>query len=93
MAASQVGVPKRPEISVEDFTEPLEMTPLAVIPFEPQLFGNAANNGRMVGELEPGHAITQIFNDMCHVLTGRAEIKAKAKPGIGTILGKLKIKK
>lgn len=90
---NQVGVPKRPEISVDDFVDPLEIDPLAVIPFDPLLFGNAANNGRMISELEPGHAVAHVFNDICHVLTGRAEVKAKAKPGIGTILGKLKIKK
>ncbi len=90
---NQVGVPKRPEIAVADFIDPLELEPLAVIPFDPLLFGNAANNGRMIAELEPGHAIAHTFNDICHVLTGRAEVKAKAKPGIGSILGKLKIKK
>ncbi|MCC0031125.1 MAG: AAA family ATPase [Brucellaceae bacterium] len=93
LVLNQVGMPKRPEISVADFVDPLELDPLAVIPFDPLLFGNAANNGRMIGELEPGHAIAQVFNDICYVLTGRAEVKAKAKPGIGNILGKLKIKK
>ena len=93
LVLNQVGMPKRPEISVADFVDPLELDPLAVIPFDPLLFGNAANNGRMIGELEPGHAVAQVFNDICYVLTGRAEVKAKAKPGIGNILGKLKIKK
>ena len=25
---------------------------MAVIPFDPQLFGNASNNGRMLGEMD-----------------------------------------
>src|SRR5690606_10125618 len=35
---NQVGIPKRPEISAAEFAEPLGMVPIAVIPFEPQLF-------------------------------------------------------
>ncbi|MGB3386787.1 MAG: CpaE family protein [Pseudaminobacter sp.] len=93
LVINQVGVAKRPEISAEDFAEPLGITPLAVIPFEPQLFGNAANNGRMLGEMDAKSPIVQIINEMSHVLTGRSEIKAKKKIGLGGILGKLKPKK
>ena len=61
--------------------EPLGITPMAIIPFDPLLFGNAANNGRMLGEMDAAHAVVQIVNEMAHVLTGRAEIKQKKKPG------------
>lgn len=91
---NQVGVPKRPEITVADFADPLGIDPVAVIPFDPLIFGNAANNGRMIGELEPSHTIASTFSDLSHILTGRSEVKAKkAKPGIGSILTKLKRKK
>ena len=53
---NQAGVPKRPEISAADFAEPLGIAPMAVIPFDPQLFGNAANNGRMLGEMDAQNA-------------------------------------
>ena len=54
---NQVGVPKRPEIKPADFAKALEDQPVAVIPFEPQLFGTAANNGQMIAEVssEPPH--------------------------------------
>ena len=90
---NQAGVPKRTEISVADFSDPLGITPISVIPFDPQLFGNAGNNGRMLGEMDAKHPTVQAINEIAHVLTGRAEIKAKAKPGISGILGKLKLKK
>ena len=48
-------MPKRPEITAADFAEPLGITPIAVIPFDPLLFGNAANNGRMLGEMDAKH--------------------------------------
>lgn len=93
LVLNQVGVPKRPEISVADFIEPLEIDPIAVIPFDAQLFGNAANNGVMIGELDAQNAIAQTFNNIAHVVTGRAEVKSKSKAGLGSILGKLKRKK
>ncbi len=44
-------MPKRPEIKPADFAKALEDQPVAVIPFEPQLFGTAANNGQMIAEV------------------------------------------
>ena len=90
---NQAGVPKRPEISAADFAEPLDVIPMAVIPFEPALFGNSANNGRMLGEMDAQHAIVKMVNEMAHVLTGRSEIKTRKKPGLGDILARLKLKK
>src|SRR5690606_507851 len=79
---NQVGVPKRPEITVADFADPLGLEPVAVIPFDPLFFGNAANNGRMLGEMDPKHAVVQMLDELAHVLTGRIETKAKKKPGL-----------
>ena len=90
---NQAGMPKRPEITAVDFAEPLGITPMAVIPFDPQLFGNAANNGRMLGEMETQNPIVQTIGEIAHVLTGRSEIKARKKAGIGGLLGRLKLGK
>jgi pilus assembly protein CpaE len=90
---NQAGVPKRPEISAEDFAEPLDLVPLATIPFEAQLFGNAANNGRMLGEMDAQHMIVKSIFDIAHVLTGRSEIKTKPKSGLAGMLAKLKARK
>jgi pilus assembly protein CpaE len=90
---NQVGIPKRPEISADDFAEPIGLTPMAVIPFDAQLFGNAANNGRMLGEMDAKHPTVQIVSEIAHVLTGRSEIKLKKKPSLNAILERLKKKK
>lgn len=89
---NQTGVPKRPEISLEDFSEPLGIIPLAAIPFDPQFFGNAANNGRMLGEMDAKNPIVETINDLAHILTGRREIKAKKKAGLSGMLERLKRK-
>ncbi len=90
---NQCGVPKRPEITVDDFADPLGLMPLAVIPFEPQLFGNAANSGRMLAETDAQSDIVKSIYEVAHSVTGRSEPKEKKKSGLGSILGKLKLKK
>jgi pilus assembly protein CpaE len=87
---NQVGIPKRPEISVKEFTAPLGIVPIATIPFDPQLFGNAANNGQMIGEMDSSSAVTTTFNEIAHILTGRAEVKAAKKSALSSMLGRLK---
>ncbi|HVW55280.1 MAG TPA: AAA family ATPase [Rhizobiaceae bacterium] len=89
LIVNQVGMPKRPEIKTSDFVEPLGVEALAVIPFEPQLFGNAANNGRMLGEMDAQHVVVQALNEISHVLTGRRETKSRKKPGLGGLIEKL----
>jgi pilus assembly protein CpaE len=80
---NQVGVPKRPEITPADFAKALEDPPLAVIPFDPQLFGTAANNGQMIAEVSANHKTAEMFRQLAQVLTGRAE--AKRARGIGLL--------
>ena len=90
---NQAGIPKRTEISVSDFSQPLGLTPMAVIPFDPVLFGNSANNGRMLGEMDAKHPTVQALHEIAYVLTGRSEIKGKAKPSLASLLGRLRSKK
>lgn len=86
---NQTGVPKRPEIAASDFAEPLGLTPMSVVPFDPLLFGNAANNGRMLGEMDAKNPVVSMINEIAHVLTGRSEIKSRKKAVLGGLLGKL----
>jgi pilus assembly protein CpaE len=86
---NQVGVPKRPEISPADFAKALETTPLAVIPFEPQLFGPAANNGQMIGEVSANHKTAEIFRQIAQALTGRGEVKKPRRGLLPPLLSKI----
>src|SRR5260221_6412161 len=43
------------EIKPVDFAKALEAEPAAVIAFEPQIFGTAANNGQMIAEVAANH--------------------------------------
>ncbi len=86
---NQVGMPKRPEIAPQDFCEPLEVEPIALIPFDAQLFGIAANSGRMISETDPKAAISAIFSEIAHVITGRTTIKKPKKTGLGRVMNLL----
>jgi pilus assembly protein CpaE len=78
---NQVGIPKRPEISPADFAKAIESQPVAVIPFDPQTFGTAANNGQMIVELSSSHRAAESFRQLAQLLTGRPETK-KGKAGL-----------
>ncbi len=89
LIVNQVGMPKRPEISISDFCEPLEVEPIAIIPFDIGLFGNAANSGRMISEVDPKSPTSETFSQISHIVTGRVAIKKSRKGGL---LGLLKRK-
>ena len=78
---NQVGVPKRPEIRPADFAKAIESEPVAVIPFDPQTFGTAANNGQMIAELSSSHRAADSFRQLAQLLTGRPETK-KGRAGL-----------
>ncbi len=87
---NQVGVPKRPEIKSADFAKALDGEPVAIIPFEPQMFGTAANNGQMIAEISSGHKTAEMFRQLAQLLTGRAETKRQRRTLLTPLLEKLR---
>jgi pilus assembly protein CpaE len=75
---NQVGIPRRPEIPVKDFAEAMGAEPVLILPFDPQTFATASNNGQTVGELNPQSRAAQGFRALAQCLTGR-EPRADAK--------------
>jgi pilus assembly protein CpaE len=86
---NQVGVPKRPEIKAADFAKALDSEPMAIIPFEPQLFGAAANNGQMIAEMSANHRSAEIFRQLAQHLTGRSEPKKQRSGMLSPLIEKL----
>nr|WP_325263811.1 CtpF protein [uncultured Rhizobium sp.] len=83
---NQVGMPKRPEIAPADFVEPLEIEPIAILPFDAQLFGNAANSGRMISEIDAKSPMAETFSQIAHIVTGRVAMKKAKKGGLGKVM-------
>ena len=92
LVMNKVGIQKRPEISVNDFANALSVEPVAVIPFEPALFGTAANNGQMISEADGKNPVAETFLTLSQVLTGKAEVRSEKKNSFN-LLKSLKIKK
>jgi pilus assembly protein CpaE len=67
------GMPKRPEIPAAEFAKALEIELSAVVPFDAQLFGTAANNGQMIAEIQPGGKVNHLFVELAAAVVGRAE--------------------
>jgi pilus assembly protein CpaE len=89
---NQVGIPKRPEINVGEFAKAIETQPIATIPFEPQIFGAAANNGQMIAEISANHKTTEMFLHMAQRLTGRSETKKPKGSFLSPLIDKLRSK-
>jgi pilus assembly protein CpaE len=88
---NQTGVPKRPEILAKDFAEAVGVEPALVVAFEPQIFGTAANNGQMVGELAAQTRVAEGMRSLARMLTGR-EPAAPKVTGLKAMLAQLKAK-
>src|ERR1700716_1306882 len=89
---NQVGIPKRPEINASEFAKAIESEPIAAIPFDPQMFGSAANNGQMIAEIAAGHRTSEMFLQIAQRLTGRGETKKSRGSFLSPLLDKLRKK-
>jgi pilus assembly protein CpaE len=89
---NQVGVPKRPEINTAEFAKAIEAEPIAAIPFDPQIFGAAANNGQMIAEISANHRTIEMFLQIAQRLTGRGETKKPRGSFLSPLLEKLRAK-
>ncbi|MDX2276486.1 MAG: AAA family ATPase [Hyphomonadaceae bacterium] len=77
VALSMVGVPKKPEIPFKDFADALGCEPIASFAFDPQLYGMAANNGQMIGEVAPQAKAAITIDSLAAGLTGRKVVEVK----------------
>jgi len=87
LVLNMCGVPKRPEIPVKDFAAAIGVEPDIVLPFEPEVFGMAANNGQMISETSPAAKSSMAIDQLAGLLTGRA-IQIEQKSFLKKILGK-----
>lgn len=71
------GMAKRPEIGAAEFGKALDAPLAATIPFDPVLFGTAANNGQMIAEVQPGSKVAELFADLAAAAIGRTETRRK----------------
>ncbi|MCP2678254.1 CpaE family protein [Maricaulaceae bacterium NA33B04] len=89
VVVNMVGCPKKPDIPLKDFSDALGASPILVLPFEPALFGRAANNGQMIAEVDPKSKAADDFAHLASVLTGRSPAETKrSKSLFGNLFSK-----
>jgi pilus assembly protein CpaE len=86
LVLNQVGQPKRPEIPAKDFAETFGVEPTMVLPFDPALFGQAANNGQMLAELAQKSPTVDAVRRLAGLLTGRKQASGKAGTSLFSLL-------
>lgn len=86
LVLNMVGVPRRPEIALPEFAKAIEVEPVGVVPFEPKLFGTAANNGQMLAEVEAGSKIVEALDDIARQLMGRVVVRRAKKTLLSPLL-------
>jgi pilus assembly protein CpaE len=68
---NQVGMPGRPEIPVKDFAAALGVEPALCLPFDAKLFGQAANNGQMIQDVNAKAKASEGLAQFVQVLARR----------------------
>lgn len=93
LVMNMVNMPKRPEISVKEFESALDLKAISVIEFDAETFGQAANNGQMIEELNAKAKAVPAFRDIALAMTHRREaMPARKSSPLAPLLEKLKIK-
>ena len=88
LVINQVGVAKRPEIPAKDFAETIGLEPVLVMPFDPAVFGQAANNGQMLSEVALNTPTAEGIRTLAELLTGRApQVAEKTSPFLSFLKG------
>ncbi len=93
LVMNMVNMPKRPEISVKEFESALGIKAISVVDFDAETFGQAANNGQMIEELNSKAKSAAAFREIALAMTNRRELQAVKKPSaLAPLLEKLRIK-
>jgi pilus assembly protein CpaE len=79
LVINKLGLPRRPEISANEFAGSIECRLLGQIPFDAALFGTAANNGQMIAEVSANNKINDIYRAIGLHVTGRQPAQAGGK--------------
>lgn len=93
LVLNMANMQKRPEITPKEFESALDLKTLAVIDFDCENFGQAANNGQMLEEFNAKAKAAQAFRDIAMALAHRKEVKAERKSPLAPLLEKLKLKR
>ena len=85
LVINQVGLPGRPEIPIKDFSSALGVDNPVIVPFDAKLFGQAANNGQMIGELAPRSKPAESLHMLAQLIARREPTPAPKKSVLASL--------
>ncbi len=56
-----------------------------MLPFDPKLFGKAANNGQMISELGPKTKAAEGIDFLAQLISRRDPVRATKRAGLGSL--------
>jgi pilus assembly protein CpaE len=81
---------RKSQLTAKDFEETLGARPALLVPLEPALFGDAGNNGQMLGEVAKSHKVVELIAGFALQLAGRGPARKAAAPKRKSLLSWLK---
>ncbi len=96
LVLNRVNMPKRPEIPVKEFEQNVGIKASVVIDFDVENFGQAANNGQMLEEVNAKAAGAQCFRQIAMTIAHRRDMTVEKKQpssavaALGPLLQKLR---
>ena len=90
LVLNHTGMPKRPEITRNDFEAALGERLLGTIAHDAKLFGTAANKGELAIDLDGGGKLVQMLRPIALTLADRPDLHVSRFPLISPLLGRLR---
>ncbi len=78
LVLNRVDPSKKTQLTPKDFTDTIKVAPSVIIPFDSAIFGEAANNGQMVGEVAKSSKLGLILTQLAMMLGGKASSGRKS---------------
>mgnify|MGYP000391918802 FL=1 len=86
---NKVGELKNGELSEKEFKEVLDTKPALSIPFDPDAFASAMNNGEMLRKVAPKSKATLEVETLAKMVSGKESLSQLTKKSSGGLLGSL----
>jgi len=89
LVLNKVGELKKGELSEKEFKDVLDTKPALSIPFDPDAFTSAMNNGEMLRKVAPKSKATLEVETLAKMVSGKENLSQLTKQSSGGLLGSL----
>ncbi|MCI4663335.1 MAG: AAA family ATPase [Neomegalonema sp.] len=87
LVLTQIGQPKRPEISEAEFVDLAGAPPALSLPWDAATYGAALNSGKLLRDTQGGRGHADLIGGFADVMAGREKRAAGGGAGVARLLG------